>query len=470
MSWRGATDSTTRKKRGIAFVRFLCTALGLCTFGARADVVLTTLHSFHSSQDGSNCVSALVEGSDGCFYGTTIAGGAYNNGTVFKISPAGAFANLHSFTHGVDGANPYAGLMQGNDGNFYGTTFNGGTNDSGTVFKIAAEGTFASLHSFSPNSDGSCVYGALAQGSDRNLFGATYHGGSWGTVFKIDPNGSFSTLYWFTGFGDGAYPTVGVINGSDGNFYGTTSEGAQHNNGTVFQCTPGGVVTGLYSFARVNDGWSPNGLVQGRDGNLYATTEYGISNGVYGAWGYGSVFKISTNGVYTVLYFFTVGNDGGNPYSGLVQGVDGNFYGTTPQGGTNGFGTIFKITPAGAFTSLFSFTGGEDGKNPYAGLVLGDDSSLYGTTCYGGAGGAGTIFRITVAPTFHAAKSANKTLTLTWSTDVGSTYQLQYKSDLSSDNWINLGNPVTATGPTLNATDSVANDPQRFYRLVLLPQ
>lgn len=444
--------------------------LALCALGARADVVVTTLHSFQGSTDGSNCFAALAQGRDGCFYGTTAKGGAYNYGTVFRIRANGVFTNLYSFRDSFDGANPYAGLVQGTDGKFYGATFNGGTNDWGTLFKISAEGGFTSLYSFTGSGDGAGVYGALALGRDGYLYGTTYHGGSWGTIFRIDTNGGFSTLYWFTGFADGAFPTVGLIQGSDGSFYGTTSECGQHNNGTVFKFTTNGVVTCLYSFAQIDDSWSPNGLVQGKDGTLFGTTEYGTSNGVYGAFGYGSVFKISTNGTYTKLHFFTGGNDGANPYAGLARGADGNFYGTTPGGGTNGCGTVFKITANGMFTGLYSFTGGTDGKNPYAGLVQGVDGSLYGTTQYGGAYGAGTVFRITVAPAFKAATLTNGLLTLRWSAEVGAKYQLQCNSNLSSGSWVNLGNSVTAAGPTLSATDSVANQQRRFYRVVNLPE
>jgi uncharacterized repeat protein (TIGR03803 family) len=223
MRWRGTSDSTTTGKGGMILVLMAGTLLALClwTFEAKGDVVVTTLHSFQGSIDGSNCVTGLVQGSDGSLYGTTIGGGAYNYGTVFKISRDGDFTNLHSFAGDFDGANPYAGLVQYSDGNFYGTTFNAGTNDCGTVFKIAADGTFVSLHSFIPYSDGTCSYGAMAQGNDGNLYGTTYHGGSWGTLFRVDPNGLLSTFYWFNGFGDGGYPTVGLTKGSDGNFYGT---------------------------------------------------------------------------------------------------------------------------------------------------------------------------------------------------------------------------------------------------------
>ena len=210
-------------------------------------------------------------------------------------------------------------------------------------------------------------------------------------------------------------------------------------------------------------------MVQGSDGNLCGTTASTLSQIVVGNLD-GTVFKISTHGAFARLYSFTAGADGQGP-NGLVQGSDGDFYGTTLSGSTNGgFGTVFKITTNGALTTLYTFTGGEDGSAPQSGLVQGSDGSFYGTTEYGGLGGTGTIFRLTIVPEFQAVTLTNSTLSLTWTTEAGATYQLcKYASDLSSSNWINLSGPVTATGTTLSTTDSVTNGPQRFYRLVLSP-
>ncbi len=233
----------------------------------------------------------------------------------------------------------------------------------------------------------------------------------------------------------------------------------------MFRITTNGALTGLHSFTGY-DGAFPSGLVQGRDGYFYGTTQ--------GGRGYGSVFKISTNGDLTSLYSFTGTNDGASPNAGLVQGSDGYFYGTTQYGGTvsasiGGFGTVFRISTNGALTTLHLFTGGNDGANPQAALLQGSDGSFYGTTSTGGAGGVGTVFRLTIVPEFQAVTLTNSTLSLTWTTEAGATYQLQYASDLSSSNWINLSGPVTATGATLSTTDSLTNGPQRFYRLMLSP-
>jgi uncharacterized repeat protein (TIGR03803 family) len=181
------------------------------------------------------------------------------------------------------------------------------------------------------------------------------------------------------------------------------------------------------------------------------------------------VFKISTAEGYTSLYSFSGTNDGANPHAALVQGSDGYFYGTTENGGRHGDGTVFQISTNGALATLYSFTGGNDGAWPYGGLVQGSDGYLYGTTEGGGEGGSGTVFRLTILSEFQAVTLTNSTLSLTWSTEAGSTYQLQFNSDLSSSNWINLSSPATAIAATLTTTDFITNAPQRFYRLVLSP-
>ncbi len=441
---------------------------------------LTTLYSFGANEGAGP--NGLVQGSDGSFYGTTESGGTNAHGTVFKISPAGALTSLYSFTGGNDGAYPN-GLVQGSDGNFYGATSGGGGSiyGYGTVFKISTTGALTSFYSFLGGTDGWNPNG-LVQASDGYFYGTTSGGGKFaflpggdGTVFQISPGGALTTLHVFTGGTDGAFPRAGLVQGSDGNLYGTTSGFdlflPSFTNDTVFKISTHGALTTLYSFAGGKDGGSPvAGLVQGSDGNFYGTTEWG---GTYGSGfqGYGTVFKISPNGTLASLHSFA-GNDGANPFAALLQGSDGDFYGTTSAGGANNSGTVFKISPNGALASLYSFTGGSDGSKPLAGLVQGSDGGFYGTTYGGGAGGFGTVFRLTVvpaAPVFQPVSLTNGTLGLTWSTEVGGTYQLQYTSDLSSSNWTNLGSAATATGATLSATDSVTNGPPRFYRVVLAP-
>ena len=300
--------------------------------------VESVLYGFTGGADGATPLAGLVQGSDGNFYGTTYAGGDSNHGTIFKITPTGTLTTLHSFI-GTDGASPDANLVQGGDGNFYGTTGNGGiTSSNGTVFKITPSGTLTTLYFFS-GTDGSGPNG-LVLDSDGNYYSTAFGGGSSndGTVFKITPTGTLTTLYSFSG-ADGLNPRAGLALGSDGNFYGTTRSGGTGNDGTVFKITPSGTLTMLHSFSGIDglDPWS-SALVQGSDGNFYGTTVNG------GALNNGTVFQITPTGMLTTLYSFTGGVDGSGPDGSLVQGSDGNVYGTTAGGGGCGPGAVFKIS------------------------------------------------------------------------------------------------------------------------------
>jgi uncharacterized repeat protein (TIGR03803 family) len=368
---------------------------GTSTMGA-ADVTsvsiacvsnFTLLHSFAGgSSDGADAYHTLIQGSDGDFYGTTLAGGSSNAGTIYKITPSGTESVFYSFAN-----TPYSGLVQGSDGNIYGTTAGGGTNGRGTVFKITPSGTETVLFSFPAGS--SDPYCGLIEGSDGNFYGTTGAGGNNddGTVFKITPSGSETVLHAFPKTGsDGQTPYAGVIQGSDGNIYGTTYFGGAHGFGTVFKVTPGGTETVLYSFAGGSDGEHPYAsVVQGSDGNFYGTTYQGGSSG------YGTVFKITPSGTETVLYTFAGGSsDGANPEGGVIQGSDGNLYGNTLQGGASGDGIVFKLTLSGTETILHAFAGSSDGANPEATLVQGSDGNLYGSTAAGGTKGDGTFFKV----------------------------------------------------------------------------
>jgi uncharacterized repeat protein (TIGR03803 family) len=362
-----------------------------------------SLYSFDST-DGANPYAGLVQGTDGNFYGTTYVGGHNNYGTVFKITPSGKLTTLYSFcskSSCADGARPYAGLVQGTNGDFYGTTGEGGGVGSGTVFKITPSGKLTTLHSFD-GKDGSGPYAALVQGANGDFYGTTLQGGAGtactancGTVFEISPSGKPKTLYNFcfkSDCTDGYYPSGALVQGANGDFYGTTREGGAHNLGTVFKITPSGKLTTLWSFDGT-DGANPyGGLVQATDGDFYGTTGGG---GAIKGVSYGTVFKITPSGKLTTLHSFDA-TDGYYPYGGLVQATDGNFYGTTRLlAGPYNDGTIFKITPSGKLTTLWSFDG-TDGDQPYAGLVQDTNGSFYGTTVLGGANGDGTVFSLSV--------------------------------------------------------------------------
>jgi uncharacterized repeat protein (TIGR03803 family) len=353
---------------------------------------------------------------------------------------------LYSFTGGNDGWCPYAALVQGSDGYLYGTTpYGGNTNLNsgwgfGTVFKISTNGAFTSLYLFTGGNDGTAPYGGLVQGSDGSFYGTTSGGGtnSGGTVFKISTNGALTTLYSFGSQDtsgvilDGSGLSAALMQGSDGYLYGTTGYGGTYTNGTVFKISTNGALTTLYSFTG-DDGVGPVGaLVQGSDGDFYGTTAYTCyswSREGFGPSGAGTVFKISSNGAFTSLYSLTGGNNGWYPQAGLVQGSDGSFYGTTEEGGMygsdyGGYGTVFKISTNGAFTSLYSFgsvldTSGvalDCGAFPIAALVQGSDGYLYGTTYEGGTKDMGTVFRLTIVPGLTIIPSAPYII-LTWPTD-----------------------------------------------------
>jgi uncharacterized repeat protein (TIGR03803 family) len=375
--------------------------LVLPAFGVQAAVVLTTLHSFELGPNGANPYAGLVQGSDGNFYGMTSSGGAYNSGAVFKISPNGALTRLYSFTGGKDGANPRDALVQGSDGNFYGTTEYGGANNAGTVFKISATGVLTILYSFTGGSDGANPTAGLIQASDGSLYGTASGGDYYGTIFRITTNGAFTLIYSFTGADDGAYPEAALIQASDGYLYGIASAGGSSGLGTVFRVSVNGDFNSLFSFDDTDGSAPVAALLQAADGYLYGTTSSGS-----GRSSAGTVFRISTSGAFNSLHLFTGGNDGGEPNASLIQASDGRLYGTTANGGkfqTVGspfnptvisFGTVFQISTNGAFTSLYSFTGGADGANPQAELVQGSDGNLYGTTEAGGTDNQGTVFQI----------------------------------------------------------------------------
>jgi len=348
------------------------------------------LHSFAGgSSDSADPYHTLIQASDGNFYGSTLSGGTSNGGTIYQIAPSGTETLLYSFA-----IMPWAGLMQGSDGNFYGTTASGGTSGRGTIFELTPSGAETILYSFPAGS--SEPYCGLIQGVDGNFYGTTGANGTSddGTVFKFTPGGTETALHAFPKTGtDGEIPYAGVIQGIDGNFYGTTYFGGANGLGTVFKVTPGGTETVLYSFAGGSDGEHPYaGVIQGSDGNFYGTTYQG------GASGYGTIFKLTPSGTETVLYTFAGGlSDGANPEAGVIQGSDGNFYGNTLQGGTSNLGTVFELTPSGTETILHAFAGGSsDGANPGANLVQGSDGNLYGSTAAGGTSNHGTFFKVTL--------------------------------------------------------------------------
>jgi uncharacterized repeat protein (TIGR03803 family) len=416
------------------------------------------------NNDGAQPFSGLVQASDGNLYGTASDGGANGNGTVFRITTSGVLTPLYSFTavdlngYNNDGANPWAGLMQANDGNLYGMASDGGADSDGTVFRITTNGAFTPLHSFIYDSDGGDPLGGLVQASDGNLYGTAEHGGTNierdGTVFRFTTTGVFTPLYSFTDGYDGGEPYGALVQANDGNLYGTTTDGGTNGQGAVFRITTAGVFTPLYSFTGGNDGANPFGsLVQASDGNLYGTTSY--AGGPDHA---GTIFRITTHGILTTLYSFTDDNDGAYPYGGLVQANDGNLYGMASVGGADNDGTVFRITTNGVFTPLYSFTGGNDGAQPQAGLVQANDGNLYGTTEAGGASGNGTVFEFTVSPPPLNILSAGNQIVLSWPGWAGN-YVLQSTTNLASPNWVTVSNAISGMAVTNSS-------PAQYFRLM----
>ena len=454
--------------------------------------VLTTLVSFSgagsSPSRGENPEGGLTQGYDGNFYGTTSGLGLYGGGTIFKMTPAGVITTLVDLSatteNGVTnlGANPQASLILNTDGNFYGTTINGGMGTGvtgyGTVFKVTPSGVLKTLASFGgtavapAQNRGASPWGGLIVGPDGNFYGTTNSGGynNLGTVFQLTPSGVLTTLVDFTGTtgtATGSKPYGGLVLAPDGNLYGTTYQGGTANDGTVFELQFSGAnfVNFVSMISFTGSGTSNKGLepycdlTVGQDGNLWGSTFgggtygggtlfkiantagfynnlttvvnfstnptlqtgavaggnprptmitgnndgnlYGILTSGSASNHYGEVFKISYNGVFTPLTLFSSNTVGSAPAAPLCIGSDGNLYGTASAGGANSFGNIFEVTPGGTLSTVIDFTGiggtTNTGATPLGGLVLGNDNNFYGTTSAGGTGtlNLGTVFQLT---------------------------------------------------------------------------
>ncbi len=372
----------------------------------------TVLYSFQGS-DGDEPRAGVIRDSAGTLYGTTYSGGDYGYGVVFKIDKPGKETVLYSFTGGMDGANPYGGLVLGADGNLYGTTETGGYPDCihdygcGTVFKIDTQGQYSVLYRFGAMPDGSFPdYVTLLPDNAGNLYGTTASGGDsncnpgWGcgTVFKLDKAGRETILHTFRGTEqvDGAYPYAGLVPDKYGNLYGTTSEGGapgcSRGCGTVFKVNRAGKETVLHRFS----GWPISSgpvaaVIRDDNGNLY---------GVLGGYtpGNGELFKLNKRNQETVLYSFAYGDGFPGFGAGLLRDAKGNLYGTTIEG-NNYEGTVFKLDRSGTMTILHAFSGRADGGFPMGTLIMDEKGNLYGIARDGGNSGCysgcGVVFEIT---------------------------------------------------------------------------
>jgi uncharacterized repeat protein (TIGR03803 family) len=354
-SWRRSDVARLRSLKRVCMIFVFCVATALLS---PASTTFTSLVSFDVTDGGYPLEISLVQGFDGNLYGTASVGGANGGGVIFKITPEGTLTTVYNFcsqTGCADGDFPYAGLVQATNGDLYGTTYQGG-HGYGTIFRISSAGALTTLHSFDVT-DGANPDGSLVQATNGDFYGVTVKGGAnnEGTIFKITPEGTLTTLYQFcskTDCADGEQPTAGLVQGIDGNFYGTTVQG----------------------------------------GNLTCDSPYDF--------GCGTMFSITPGGELTTLYTFcSLSNcaDGENP-NGLVQAANGSLYGTTFEGGASGSGTVFKVNAADKLTTLYNFcsqTECADGKFPVAGMVQATDGNFYGTTSSGGTGDDGTVFEIT---------------------------------------------------------------------------
>ena len=468
----------------------------------------------------NNCDSTLVQSTNDLLFGTTLTDGSESAESVFVASTnalrrgfSTGFTNLHTFV-ASDGGQSDGGVALARSGLLFGTTaglalsnniFPGGM---GSIYRMSQVGAFSVLYRFGTQTndlgqplDGASPRATPVCPAGDMIYGTTFQGGSfgyenggvgYGTVFKIQTNGaSFSVLHSISG-NDGANPTALII-GADQLLYGVTSFGGANTTvqtngatgyGTIFQITTNGDFTSLYSFGTLLgsdgtplDGSQPNSIFQASNGVLYGTAAAG------GSHGRGTFFSITTNGSFTLLYTFgTISNaaglalDGDTPNGALMQGADANFYGVTQFGNPTNAGTIYRMTPQGELTTLFSFATNSSPpiilfqpKNPRGGLLLGRESSLYGT-CYAGGttpGGAGAIYKIgpgiptiqTPPPLYTPPPRTNiASSTITYSNNVFSVYQTDIR-------WLLNGTPLTdnatvagSTTPNLTLSDIAMSD------------
>jgi uncharacterized repeat protein (TIGR03803 family) len=395
---------------------------------------VSILVNFTGANGADPYAPELVQATNGDYYGTTDQGGTTSSGTIFDVTSQGSLTTLSSFccqSIYAAGDAP-GGLTLAADGVLYGTTALSGssqcqidmsqTGGCGTIFEVSLAGELTTLYNFS-GPDGASP-GGLMQGADGNLYGTTSIGGAndelpftngYGTVFKFTPGFGLTTLYSFCplpGCQDGFSPGA-LVQGADGNFYGVTGGGGGLppgatmfvQGGTIFKITPQGSLTTLYDFCSqksCSDGAYPDALVQASNGDFYGTTAGGgmdvgnsPCNDTGGIGGDGIIFEMTPGSAPVTLHSFD-GSDGATPDSPLVEASDGNLYGTTACGGANGAGTIFQITPAGVFTSLYSFTGSPALGGGPSGLLQATNGTFYGTTPNGGTDSDGTVYSLSM--------------------------------------------------------------------------
>jgi len=337
--------------------------------------------------------AGVVEGTDGNHYGLTTVGGPSIAGSVFVIDQTDRTSFLADLDPVVDGAQPRDSLLLGLDGSFYGTATNGGQHDLGTVFRFNPSEGLVPLHSFGGAApDGKNPIWGLLQADDGNFYGSTDFGGAFGggTVYRVNGSSGDVTTIYSLQFGTDGKWSQGRVQGADGKLYGITLKEGPLGAGTAFRLNLDGTqFEKLHDFQASTDGSQPTGFLTEANGFFYGTAWLDGPNAA------GTVFKMDAGGSVSVVHAFS-GTDGSGPYGGVIRGSDGDFYGITLQGGAFGFGTLFRLSDAGSLTTLVNFDG-VNGSVPAARLSFASDGTLYGTTQLGGAGGRGVVFRRTLA-------------------------------------------------------------------------
>jgi uncharacterized repeat protein (TIGR03803 family) len=378
-------------------VVFVLLALAFSFSSIGQTQTVQVLYYFNGTVGASPVNITLAQVRDGQLYGTTIAGGTYGQGAIFKISTSGHVTALHSF-NGTDGSQPWAGLTLGTDGNFYGTTFLGGTQGYGVLFKMTPAGVLTVLHNFAfttAGTDGALPFSPPIVASDGNFYGDTSFGGlnGAGTVYKFTPAGVYTVIYNYD-LSEGAYSEYSPTQGSDGNLYVVALEGGNNECGSLIKISTSGTLLNTYLFDCASNGGNPQGsLLLASDGNYYGATFNGGSNSG------GVVFKLSSNFAYTVVHDFgTITHDGLDASGGLIQATDGNLYGVAYYGGTFGYGALYDYSLAGAYGTVFDFSRKVDAQGQ---LEQHTNGLFYGVTTNGYGGhdlGSVYSFNVGLAP------------------------------------------------------------------------
>ncbi len=497
INFKGGIHSSPMKKDTILLLTISLAIVWSGSLDAQTNFTLTTLVSFNFT-NGAHPV-ALILGTNGTIYGTTATGGSNTSqgGTLFQLNSNNTLKMLASF-RSTNGINPGRGLYFAHDGSLLGTAASGGVGVAsavfGTLFQLQTNGVINALTTFN-GTNGSYPLPAMVAGRDGDLYGVAEQGGIGfiagqgqapnangdGLIFRVAINtaGNYSGISTYASFNstNGANPNGGLILGKDNNFYGTTLKGGTNSLpvgafGTLFKMAPDGTLTSIISFNGVNGGGPSATLLSGQDGNIYGTTSFGgLGVNFNLGSGFGTVFQLTTNGVFNTVGYFNRTN--GSAPLGLAWGPDGMIYGTATGPFTNatGYGSVFQMTTNGVIHSLATFNN-TNGSLPNEGLLM-VNGNFYGTTVNGGTNGLptgyGTIFRLSMTPALSAFQT-NGALSFVWNAMPGQIFQLQYTTNLNQKAWVNLGALITASNSSVTTSDAMpVGTPPRFYRVAVVP-